>query len=272
VRDTQNDLQVADALRLAHYGTPSFPCREDKRPACPHGFKDATADPERLREVWRQYPGALVGVPTGQPSGIFVVDIDSARHDEANDWLERHSPYLPETRQHATKSGGWHLLFKHRAGLKNSTSKLAKGVDTRGEGGYIIWWPFHMGLNAPHKLELPIADLPDEIHEQLVERLAPAFTPRPLINLRQPCHTPHPETIRARLEGLAARIRDAREGERNSILFWCANRVCDMAREGEIDTPATSRALYSLVTAAFQRGLSAKEIQSTVNSATRGQR
>jgi Bifunctional DNA primase/polymerase, N-terminal len=40
----------------------------------------------------------LIGVPTGEASGLFVIDVDSARHEEATDWLERWSPHLPETR------------------------------------------------------------------------------------------------------------------------------------------------------------------------------
>jgi hypothetical protein len=144
---------IDDALRL---GLPAFPCRADKRPACPHGFKDATAEPDKLRELWKRYPGELVGVPTGEASGLFVVDVDSARHEEANDWLE-HS-HLPATRRHITRSGGCHILFKHRAGLKNTAGKLAKGIDTRGDGGYVIWWP-SIGLNviAPDEL----ADIPE---------------------------------------------------------------------------------------------------------------
>ena len=148
-QDRANPIRAAleEALRL---NMPAFPCLPDKRPATPSGFKDATADPDELRQLWRQYPGQLVGVPTGEASGLFVVDVDSAKHEEAQDWLERHSPSIPDTRHHATKSGGVHLLFEHRPGLKNTASKLAKGVDTRGEGGYIVWWPFHLGLGGGH--------------------------------------------------------------------------------------------------------------------------
>jgi hypothetical protein len=252
-----------DVLRLCQYHTPSFPCRADKKPACTHGFKDATADPDKLKSLWLAFPGSLVGVPTGEASGIFVIDIDSARHNEANDWLERWSPYLPETRQHATQSSGWHLLFKHQAGLKNTAGKLAKGVDTRGDGGYIIWWPFHLGVLAPHKLDNPLCDLPDEIFEQIIER------PRSKLS---PPISPHRSQPHKSIEPLLAQIRNAQEGERNSRLFWSANRICELAWSGALDASGTSNALHALARAAFNRGLSAKEIESTINSATRGQR
>ena len=31
---------------------PIFPCYPNKRPACEHGFLDATADPKRIAELW----------------------------------------------------------------------------------------------------------------------------------------------------------------------------------------------------------------------------
>ena len=166
-------LALDAALQLASNLIPCFPCRADKKPACANGFKDATTDPEALRRLWSPN-GVLVGVPTGAASGFFVVDLDTAKHPEVVEWLDRVAPYLPETREHRTQSGGVHLLFKHRPGLKSSTGKKkhphsygsgVPGVDTRGEGGYIIWWPCHLGLGT-HQ-----ASLPAEVPEWLIDEL-----------------------------------------------------------------------------------------------------
>jgi hypothetical protein len=251
-----------DALRLAYYSRPSFPCRADKRPACPHGFKDATADPEKLRELWRQYPGDLVGVPTGEASGLFVIDIDSGRHHEAQDWLEHASPNLPPTRWHATKSGGWHILFKHQPGLKNSAGKLAKGVDTRGDGGYVIWWPLHLGLAAPHKIDHDIADLPAWLGDQLIADPVPNIVP--VTRWRRSLY---PRT--ASLDGIVRTVFSAGEGERNACLFWSACRIGEMAARGEIGRQQFSGACNALVAAAMATGLSRKEAERTISSAMR---
>jgi hypothetical protein len=252
-----------DALRLQR---PAFPCWDNKKPACTNGHDDATSDPDKLRVLWQAHPGTLVGVPTGARSGLFVVDVDCGRHDEANDWLERWSPCLPETRQHATRSGGWHLLFKHREGLRNSVSKLAKGVDTRGEGGYIIWWPFHMGLNAPHKLDLNLAELPNELYEKLT---APARSiSARAMSLARPA-VGGALNAPARLRGILDTAAKAAEGERNSILHWCAHRLRDMAACGELDRGEFANARSALIQAIASTGLSTQEAQRTVASAMR---
>src|SRR5262249_12053469 len=118
---------------------PAFPLRIDKRPACPRGFHAATIAPLGLRELWRRYPGPLVGVPTGERSGLDVLDIDAPRHPEAAEWLTAHLDRLPLTRIPRTRSGGLHLLYLHAAGLRCWTSRPVSGIDGRGDGGYIVW-------------------------------------------------------------------------------------------------------------------------------------
>jgi Bifunctional DNA primase/polymerase, N-terminal len=134
------DKALRAALGLAATGVPVFPCLADKRPATPHGFKDATTDPDRIRALWGQHPGELVGVPTGAVSGFDVLDLD-VKHAEATTWWREHCRRIPSTRMHHTRSGGLHLLFKHDDGMKCSAGKIALGVDTRANGGYVIWWP-----------------------------------------------------------------------------------------------------------------------------------
>jgi Bifunctional DNA primase/polymerase, N-terminal len=50
-----------------------------------HGFKDASTEPDKIRELWHVHPGGLIGVPTGAVSSFDVLDLD-AKHQEARDW------------------------------------------------------------------------------------------------------------------------------------------------------------------------------------------
>jgi Bifunctional DNA primase/polymerase, N-terminal len=84
------------ALSLLGHGLPCFPCGITKKPTTPRGFKDATCDPDALCELWKKHPGPLVGIPTGEISGLDVLDIDG-RHG-GDGWLAEHKHRLPTTR------------------------------------------------------------------------------------------------------------------------------------------------------------------------------
>jgi Bifunctional DNA primase/polymerase, N-terminal len=131
---------LGEALILASEGRRCFPCSSNKRPASPHGFLDASADPMVLRELWANYPGQFVGVRTGKPSGMDALDLDR-KHRHSAKWWVAYRDHLPVTRVHRTRSGGLHLLFRHTPGMRCSAGRIAPGVDVRGDGGYLIWWP-----------------------------------------------------------------------------------------------------------------------------------
>ena len=127
------------ALALAAQGIPVFPCLANKRPACHAGFKDASRDPATIRTLFATPTAELIGVPTGAASGLDVLDLDP-RHG-SDSWWEEHSECIPPTRAHQTRSGGTHLLFKHRPGVRCSAGAIAPGVDVRADGGYVVWHP-----------------------------------------------------------------------------------------------------------------------------------
>jgi hypothetical protein len=127
------------ALQLAGRGLWVFPCRpHDKRPATVHGLKDATTDPEVIERWWRQVPTFNVGVVTGAISKILVVDVDDLDAEAELKKLEAQYSALPATVESVTARGR-HLFFRwpDRA-VRNSASKLAPGVDIRGDGGYVV--------------------------------------------------------------------------------------------------------------------------------------
>lgn len=136
------------ALPLAAGGWPVFPLGLDKKPRTMHGFKDATKDAAQIAAWSAQWPDALVGVPTGKVSGVFVLDVDVKNGKDGFSTLSTRGWNLPATRTHKTRNGGGaHYLFRAPSDnlLKNSASKLGAGLDTRGDGGYIVWWPAHGG-------------------------------------------------------------------------------------------------------------------------------
>jgi hypothetical protein len=130
---------AASAQWLAEeMGLPVFPCDDQKRPMTAHGFRDATRDPETIRRAFAR--AAMIGIPTGEESGFFVLDLDVKNGARGLEWLAAHESRLPQTRRHSTRSGGIHLLFAMPAGraIRNSASRVGPGVDVRGTGGYII--------------------------------------------------------------------------------------------------------------------------------------
>jgi hypothetical protein len=133
------------ALAYAAIGRPVFPCREKepgrKRPRTARGFHDATCDPAVITKWSRQWPEALIGMPTGPASGLVVLDID-VKEPRANgfDTIEDLGHVLPETPMAHTASGGLHVYFTNPPDreLRCSAGLIGPGLDVRAGGGYVI--------------------------------------------------------------------------------------------------------------------------------------
>ena len=151
---------VEQALAFsAEHGVPVFPCRRDKSPTPPHGFKDASDDPERIKALFSHPEAVFVAMPSGPMSGISVLDIDVAK-DEGSvsgfEWLDANRGLIPQTRTVQTPSGGLHYYFRHVEGLRCSQSRIGDGIDVRAKGGLIIV----AGLGYELITDIPFTELP----------------------------------------------------------------------------------------------------------------
>ncbi len=135
-------LLTRAALSYARRDIPIFPCEPGgKRPLTYNGFWDATTDARRVRSWWGRWPSANIGIPTGERSGLLVLDVDRRSGGmESLAALERRNGPMPETVKARTGGGGVHLFFRFPAGqdVRNSAELLGPGLDVRGEGGYVV--------------------------------------------------------------------------------------------------------------------------------------
>lgn len=204
---SMNDVSLA--LSYAASGIPVFPCRaadevtdqydyetgevivyKAKTPLISNGFKGATKKTRLIDILWERNPGAMIGIPTGEQIGAWVLDVDVHKAEdgsivngyEALEALEAKHGALPATATAKTAGGGEHRYFKHVPGVRNR-GKLGAGLDVRGSGGYVIapgsatadgreyTWLDYDGAGLP-----PLADAPDWLLE-LVLPSAPKHAP-----------------------------------------------------------------------------------------------
>lgn len=134
---TEN-VVINTALALAARGWEIFPVLpRDKRPACLWS-KLATSKRVAVERWWRLNPEFNIGVAAGQRSGFFALDIDSLDAEGELGKLERAHTPLPKTIESITPRGR-HLLFRWPGSpVRNSASRVAAGIDIRGDGGFII--------------------------------------------------------------------------------------------------------------------------------------
>jgi hypothetical protein len=171
---------IRAALTLARRGLAVVPCRpRDKRPATANGVKDATTNLTALRHWWNHEPQSNVAIATGLISGVFVLDLDGLDAEAELSRLEREYGQLPQTVQTITARGR-HLFFKMTTRLvRNSTGKIAPGIDVRGDGGYVLAPPSVHPSGRRYAWSVDSASTFSEAPEWLLAKITMRSSPPP---------------------------------------------------------------------------------------------
>ncbi len=153
----QSQLSIYQyAIAYAEQGFAVFPCHSitdagactcgkpdcgspGKHPMTSHGVKDATRDEAQI-SAWFDVPNPPnIAIATGPVSGgLYVVDIDQGKGGDAKDLYVDGVDALAFTTPKVKTGSGLHYYYRDSAGMKNSSNRLGKAIDTRGEGGYVI--------------------------------------------------------------------------------------------------------------------------------------
>ncbi len=244
------------ALAYAAQGMHVFPLApHGKTPLTAHGLEDATTDPMTIETWWSRWPSANIGIRTGD---LVVVDEDELGHF---DTVAKEAGWkIPETRVAKTAKGR-HFYFTQPEGqrVRNTAGKLAAGIDTRGDGGYVVAPPSIHPSGAVYDWLATVepVKMPDWIASRLV-RQQPERQPLPDIPLFGT--TPYGERA---LKDEIANVANAPEGTRNDTLNTAAFALGQLVGGREIDQ---SDAWRSLEAAASHCGLPPTEVRKTLTS------
>jgi hypothetical protein len=139
----------------------------------------ATLDPTTITSWWRRWPNANIGIATGGEARLLAIDVDPDAGGEASfAKLEREHGSIAPTVEVVTPRGGRHLYLLvpgARPMPGNSAGKLGHGIDTRGQGGYVLAPPSVVNGRA-YTWSVDSGDRISEAPAWLLDRLERAGT------------------------------------------------------------------------------------------------
>lgn len=273
---------AAIAQSLAERGITTFPCYAADGPdvtakRCVKGVYWRTGNvpsPAQVDAWWRGYPDALPALHLGK-MGLLVIDCD--RHAGGADGVAafealcaEHDYAPPEYVE--TPSGGRHYYFLQPEGdrLGNSPGSLPKGIDVRGDGGYVIA-PGSTLPDGRAYTDLASFDAPalpawlrdillgSRVKIEAERKVSPAQAVAPVGGLtdRQRRY------VETAVSGELDAVRSAPTGQRNAQLNTSSLKLGALVGAGLL---AEGEAVEALATAARDAGLSEPEIMPTIKS------
>ncbi|RKN07290.1 bifunctional DNA primase/polymerase [Streptomyces radicis] len=276
------------ALHATEHQWPVFPLRPGgKRPAG-HGADDcpgtgrcsnghlkpeqrATTDPSLIRACWQHRP-YNVGLATG-PAGLLVVDLDTLKPTDEEGTpdgvtaftalCERAGQPAPTTRRIRTPSGGEHLYFATPDGarLPSSKGKLARKIDTRAWGGYVVAPGSTVDGQVYEVIDpAPVAPLPDWLRQTLTPPPPPRRTTIPTATGASRAG----RYAQAALDNETATVAATTEGGRDEALLRGARALGRFIAWGDLPRHVVEQALQE---AGETAGLPPSQCRSTIRSA-----
>jgi len=244
------------ALNYTTDHTPVFPVNfADKHPLCPHGLKDATLDEGQIRTWWRIYPCAMIGIPTGPRSGVWVldVDLDDSRGIDGRETmarLESEHGSLPLTLCSITPRGGQHRVFRWTGiNIRSSTAKIGPGIDVRGDGGYFVAPPSVRVDGMSYRWEdasVAIVEAPAWLSELALAASSNGATRRVILDLNTPDGTPRKSSsARDHVWARAALQRECDALNTNAALNVAAFNLGQIIAGGELTEQEVIEALIA---------------------------
>jgi len=237
------------ALALARRGFYLFPVVYGKKYPFLDRWRDISTVDEAEIEIFfcNRFN---IGIDCGK-SNVVVIDIDPEGFQNYEKLF-----IVSHTLSALTPSGGMHLYFSYdhqKKKIGNTVSKLAKGIDTRGYGGYVLAPPSIVKKEYTWLNKCDPEKLPETVISLMEEKE---------IKFRRPFYRTRPF-----LEEAVEKVRYAPVGTRNNTLNLCAFLAAKMVLDGKLDYDETFSALLD---AALFCGLGQKESIATIKSAFRG--
>jgi hypothetical protein len=263
-----------------HAPRPGGGCSCPAGPACPDPGKHprlagwtrrAATDSAVVRDRWRRWPDANLGLATGRH--FDVLDLDGERGVEALRAVLSIAPWEHPGPVARSGSGGWHLLYAP-TGLGNRVG-LLPGVDWRGRGGLIVAPPSQHVSGRRYAWVRPLTAALPEVPAGLRRLLAPPSAQRTTL---PPASRPAGGDGRAgryaqaALAREAAWVRAAPPGTCNDTLNRAAFNLGQLVAAGLLDPDQVRAVLLAAALAAPATGHAdrARKAKATITSGLRG--
>lgn len=232
-----------------------------------HATYAGTTETARLTAMWERLPKSLVGLRTGAPSGLIVLDFD--QHSADKDGLATLREYqsrdaFPHTVTARSGGGGYHLFFQHpgKPTPNDNNGKLGPGLDVKADGGFVILPPSAKRDRPEYRwLNSPFTTALAELHSDL---LAPLWREVSQPQRRSSEGSLSPGETSKNFEEAVELLRVTGEGSRNENLYRAACRGGEVIAAGLASLTHVNDLLVGGATSA---GMSARDgIKNTIRS------